>query len=360
MLLVRRSRTNNIRSIKKGIKEGVKSIQVIIPAMKHPLICCGLLALALLSACAAPAQVPATSTPYPVYTGTLTPYQTRTPTITPILVTPATPTPLPTLTPTPRTHVVKAGEDMSGIALRYRVKLSDLKAANPSVTPNVMRIGTILIIPGNASTAIPNPTTVTPTQPPPSILVSGVRCDLDAQGGATCFVVAHNQGETAAENVSILIRLVDPQAQPTDKPIQQVATAPLNLLPAGRDLPLMVYFPAPLPARFQAAAELASSLPTSEGEKRYLALELQNKQVDVLPDGLTAEVSGDAVSQAEQDAAQVWVVAVAYDEAGNVVGLRRWQNSAPLPAGRSLPFSLQVYSTGAKIARVDLLGEARP
>ncbi len=325
--------------------------------MKHLFICCGMLALALLSACAAPAQVPATSTPFPVYRGTLIPYQTRTPTSTPILVTPATPTPLPTLTPTPRTHVVKAGEDMSGIALRYRVKLSDLKAANPSVTPNVMRIGTVLIIPG---TAIPNPTVVTPTQPPPDILVGQARCDLDAQGGATCFVVAHNQGETAAENVSVSFRLVDPQAQPSDKPVQQVATAPLNLLPAGTDLPLMAYFPAPLPAGFRVAAELASSLPASEGEKRYLALALENKQVNVLPDGLTAEVSGDAASQAEQDAATVWVVAVAYDEAGNVVGLRRWENSSPLPAGGSLPFTLGVYSTGAKIARVDLLGEARP
>ncbi len=331
--------------------------QVIISVMKHLSVFCGVLALALLSACASPAQEPPTSTPYPVYTGTLVPYYTPTPTSTPVLVTPATPTPLPTLTPTPRTHVVKAGEDMSGIALRYRVKLSDLKAANPSVTPNVMRIGTVLIIPG---TAIPNPTVVTPTQPPPDVLLGPVRCDLDAQGGATCFVVAHNRGETAAENVSVAISLLDPQARPEDKPIRQVATTPLNLLPAGIDMPLMAYFQAPLPVAFEAVAELDSSLPASEGEKRYLALELQNKQVDYLPYGLSAEVSGEAVSQSDQKAAVVWVLAIAYDNAGNVVGLRRWENSAPLPAKGRLPFSLMVYSTGAKIAQVILLGEARP
>ncbi len=325
--------------------------------MRRFFIGCGVVALVLFSACAVPPQVSPTSSPYPVYTGTLVPYYTRTPTATPVLVTPATPTPLPTLTPTPRTHVVKAGEDMSGIALRYRVKLSDLKAANPSVTPNVMRIGTILIIPG---TAIPNPTVITPTQPPPDILLGPVRCDLDAQGSATCFVVAYNQGAAAAENVSAAISLLDPQAQPTDKPTSQVVTTPLNLLPAGTAMPLMALFQAPLPVGFEPVAELVSSLPASEGEKRYLALELQNKQVDILPYGLTAEVSGKAVSPADQDAAQVWVGAIAFDSAGNVVGMRRWENSTRLVARGSLPFSMFVYSTGAEIARVDLLGEARP
>ena len=107
-------------------------------------------------------------------------------------------------------------------------------------------------------------------------------------------------------------------------------------------------------------AELVSSLPASEGEKRYLTLQLENKQVEILPDSLTAEVSGEAVSQADKDASQVWVAAIAYDGAGNVIGMRRWENSNLLPAAGSLPFSLRVYSTGAKIDRVDLLGEARP
>ena len=325
--------------------------------MKPLFVCAWVLALGLLSACAAPAQVPAASTPLPVYSGTLLPYQTRTPTNTPTPANPATPTPLPTLTPTPRTHVVKAGEDMSGIALRYRVPLVDLKAANPSVTPNAMRIGTVLIIPG---TAIPNPGAATPTPLPADVLLEKVRCDLDAQGSAICFVVAHNQGQAAVENVTAAIRLIDPQADAGAQPIQQVVTTPLNLLLPGESMPLMATFPAPLPAGSQAIAELVSSLPASAGEKRYLAIKLDNQQVDILPDGLTAEVSGEAVSQADKDASLVWVAAIAYDSAGNVVGMRRWENSAILPAGSSLPFSLRVYSTGAKIDRVDLLGEARP
>ncbi len=326
--------------------------------MKRFFACGWILALGMLSACSPPAQeTMMTSTPRPTYGGTLLPYLTRTPTVTPSPANPATPTPQPTLTPTPRTHVVKAGEDMSGIALRYRVKLSDLKAANPSVTPNLMRIGTILIIPG---TAIPNPTAATPTPAPVDILLEKVRCDLDAQGAAICFVLARNQGQATVENVTAAISLIDPQAQAGAKPLRQVVTTPLNLLPAGTSLPLAANFPAPLPAGFQAVAELVSSLPASEGEKRYLVLQLENKNVDILPDGLTAEISGDAVSLADRDASVVWVAAIAFDDGGNVVGVRRWENSAPLLAGGRLPFSLRVYSAGAKIARVDLMGEARP
>ena len=341
----------------RGPPETGMEIRVIISGMKPLFVCGWVLALGLLSACAAPAQVPATRTPLPVYAGTLLPYQTRTPTSTPIPANPATPTPLPTLTPTPRTHVVKAGEDMSGIALRYRVPLAELKAANPTVIPNAMRIGTVLIIPG---TAIPNPNAPTPTSPPVDVLLEKVRCNLDAQGSAVCFVMALNQGQAAVENVSAAISLIDPQAEAGTQPTRQVVTTPLNLLLPGESMPLMAAFPAPLPAGFQPVAELVSRLPASEGGKRYLTIQLENKQVDILPDGLTAEVSGEVVSQADKDASQVWVAAIAYDNAGNVIGMRRWENTAPLPAAGSLPFSLRVYSTGANIDRVDLLGEAQP
>src|SRR5512146_1495754 len=122
------------------------------------------LAIAVCAGCqsAAPA---ATQPAAPTLTlrGSFTPYQTITPTRTatpppppppppapppPRPPPPPTWTPLPTVTPTPRTYTVKSGDDMSGIALRYRVPLADLKTANPSINPRLMKIGTVLIIPG--------------------------------------------------------------------------------------------------------------------------------------------------------------------------------------------------------------------
>jgi LysM repeat protein len=317
-----------------------------------------MLALALLSACAAPAALTAASTSTAtLLSGTLPPYQTRTPTPTPFQPTIATPTPSQTPSPTPRTHVVKAGEDMSGIALRYRVKLSDLKTANPSVIPNAMKIGTVLLIPGTAAIPIPTSGTSPATPTPPTILLEAPRCTPDAQGGETCFALAHNLGASAVENVTAAIHLVDAQGKMV---ASQQVTTPLNLLPPGGAQPVMAYFPPPLAAGLQATSTLVSVLPVSKDDPRYLAVTLENEQVNILAGGLAAEIAGDVTSQATQDASQAWVAAVAYDNTGAVVGLRRWESSIRLPAHGQVSFALNVYSVGGEIAKVDLLVEARP
>jgi len=51
---------------------------------------------------------------------------------------------------------------------------------------------------------------------------------------------------------------------------------------------------------------------------------------------------------------------VAYDESGNVIGVRRWESTAGLPAGGGLPFAFMVSSVAGKIARVEFAVEARP
>jgi LysM repeat protein len=325
--------------------------------MKHKLTTVLALAVCLLSACAAPpapALIP--SATLTLRSGALPPFQTRTLTITPTRPNPATPTPLPTPTPTLRSHVVKAGEDMSGIALRYRIKLSELKTANPSVIPNAMKIGTILTIPGTEIVPTARAgATFTPT--PAAILLENPICYPDPSGGLTCFALARNLQTSAVENLTVAIRLVDGQGKTLFR--QQVTTM-LNLLGPGSLQTVMAYFPPPLPADFQAVSQLVSVLPAAEGEKRYLAVKVENQQINIQADGLSAEVSGEAHSIASQAAGQVWVAAVAYNSAGGVVGLRRWQASGPLPAGGSLPFAFNVYSAAAAIASVELQVESRP
>jgi tetratricopeptide (TPR) repeat protein len=47
----------------------------------------------------------------------------------------------------PKTHVVKSGETITGIAARYNVKLNVFLAANPKADPRRLKVGQTLIIP---------------------------------------------------------------------------------------------------------------------------------------------------------------------------------------------------------------------
>jgi hypothetical protein len=54
------------------------------------------------------------------------------------------------------------------------------------------------------------------------------------------------------------------------------------------------------------------------------------------------------------------VLASAYDAAGNVIGVRRWESTAALNADAPVSFDFPVSSVGPGIAKVEFLAEARP
>jgi LysM repeat protein len=291
----------------------------------------------------------------PTRTGKLTPYHTRTPAVTQTRGKVVTPTSLPSPTATPRTHTIKRGETMLGIALLYRITLESLLAANPKVNPNLMVVGTTLVIPASGGPQVTPDVLPTPTAVP--VTLEEVNCMVDAAGGAWCFVLARNGQKKPVENVSGLIRIADANG---DNMQTQAAFPLLNLIPAGAGLPLAAYFPAPVLFPLQASAELLTALPSGSNDQRYLPVRLENLKVDIAGNGLSAEVKGTlALDVDEGQASQVWVAVVAYDAAGQVVGQRRWESQAPLKKGEKLDFSQQVYSSGAAIARVEALAEAK-
>jgi hypothetical protein len=88
---------------------------------------------------------------------------------------------------------------------------------------------------------------------------------------------------------------------------------------------------------------------------------MHNTLVQVNADGRSANVSGQVLLPGDARAAsQVWVAGTAYDEAGRVVGVRRWESTAGLSPGRSLAFEFMISSIGGEIARVEFAVEARP
>jgi LysM repeat protein len=261
-------------------------------------------------------------------------------------------TPLTLPTPTPTIHVVAAGETMSSIALRYGVVTAAIMAANPQVDPNAMSIGVKLTIPSQSGAGF------TGTNATPVPMTVGLpNCAHSRENGAWCFLPIKNEQNYPVEN--ILARIVLGNGQ-TGQVADQLTTAPLSILYPGKALALAAYFPAPVPSSFQTRVEMVSALQVQDGSNRYLVTKLENLQIKMDPNALSASVYGEvSLTDPSISAKQVWAAAIAYDAQGLVVGVRRWESAAPLSVGQKISFSFQVYSTGAAIATVDVLVEAR-
>jgi len=245
---------------------------------------------------------------------------------------------------------------MFGIALRFGVSLPALKTANPTVLPNFLSVGIVLIIP-----ITPSPPGATPSPQasatPAAVTLDRPRCYPVADGSAWCLALARNTSERGVENVTALFRLSG-----GDPPVQseQTAITPLNILPAKSALPVTVFFPAPVPPNAGVEARLQSALPLPENDRRYLPVEFgASGSQQISQDLRSAQVGGDIhLAPGSGPAAEIWVLAVAYDAGGEVIGVRKWESPGPLETGAALPFELEVYSLGPPISRVETYVEA--
>jgi LysM repeat protein len=289
------------------------------------------------------------STPLP---STLLPFatSTRRPTQTPLGLV-AAETPLPS--PTPFTYTVQQGDTISSIALQFGVSMDDLQAANPEISPNTMSIGQVIRIPSN-----PENPSGEPTPTPAPFTIQQIECYPTADGGMWCFVLAHNDFPDFLENVSAQVTLVDSHDTVL---ASQTAFLPLNILPPNTSLPLTVFFPPQVPFDAQPQVQVLTAIRLLPNDERYPPATVNNTLVQVGGEGRSARLSGWAsLPEEAQAASQVWVAATAYDEAGRVVGVRRWEWSAGLAPGGSLPFEFMLSSAGGRIARVEFAVEARP
>ncbi len=307
-----------------------------------------LLLVVLFAACA-----PASSPQMPSATLVLRPYATYTTTPTthqPQDLALAWPTPLPS--PTPLIYEVQAGDTLSGIAYAFGVSLDELQSLNPDVSPNNMPIGTKLKIPA-ASTQVRDASTPTPVPAP----VEQIVCYPLADGGLWCFVLVRNDADAPLENLSARVTLLDAKG---DEVVSGLALPPLDILPPGARLPLAVYFPPVVPADIRPQAQLLSGILLLADDTRYLPARVRNSLVQIGALGRSAQVSGTIyLPENLPPAGLVWIAATAYDPAGRVIGVRRWQSVNVLPPGGEEPFNFLVASVSGEIARVELTVEAR-
>jgi LysM repeat protein len=284
--------------------------------------------------------------------GLITPYLTATLAAThPIATELATPTPPPLPTPTPFMYTVVENDTMIAIAVRFGVTLDDLQLANPEVSPNFLSIGTQLVIPINFDDEEQGASgnEVLP-------LVEGtLECTSVRSGGMWCYWLMINPLEQAVENISGVIRLYD---QDGEQVASGQAVAALNIIGPGQQAPLGVYFPPPVPDWQLAQGQLVSAVTANQYEQRYLQGEFEQLEVDIHPDRLSAQVSGRIRFNGGQQPEYVWILAVAYDLEGIVVGVRRWEAPAE-DLSDVLNLSFEVFSLERPIDRVDVIFEAR-
>jgi LysM repeat protein len=259
-------------------------------------------------------------------------------------------------TPTPLTYTIVEGDTLNAISQKYGVSLDDLMAANPGVSPTSLTIGTVLTIPTSPIT--------TPAAGPTPVLLPFTRLDCwpTIDSGRWCFAVLTNSTGDTLENLIAQISLLDESGNVVRT---QTSMAMLDILPPGKSTALAAFFPAPIPAGVTPQAQLTSAVRILSKDSRYAPVEAQNVLLNVDWSGQTAQISGQVAaskgtSNPEIAAGKLWLAATAFDEAGRVVGVRRWEADSPLPAGGTLPFSFQISSMGPPIDRVELLTEARP
>jgi LysM repeat protein len=257
-----------------------------------------------------------------------------------------TATQLPSPTSTPRSHSVKLGETLGGIALIYNVSLDSILSINPEVNPYAMTVGMTILIP--AGTQIPGNQTPFPT--PIAMPVTDLNCLADSVKGVWCFGLIENITESILESVVVNVNLADQQATAL---FSQKALLPLNIIFPDEKLPFAAYFSPEMPDPFQFSAQFSSSIPLDVAVNQYQHVEIRDQQM-TMDNSNTARVSGSF--ELPENVSQIWVVAIALNDSGEIIGLRKWESTEP----ESGVFEFNLYAVSGQIAEVLVYAEAQP
>jgi LysM repeat protein len=287
-------------------------------------------------------------------TADLTPYSSPTATQTAevtsaILI---TPTVAPSATPTPMLYTIVQGDTMLAIAIRHGISLEQLQAANPDVNPRLLVVGNELVIPRGEN--LPSsPATATPIP----IETNRTNC-YSVPDGVWCYLSIINDRSRALENLSAQVLLYDGSGEPLGG---EIAIGALNLLPPGEELPLVAFLPGHFPSEFSVATTILTVQPVPRNDERYLNAWVEVDQVILSEDGLRAEINGKyGLPQKSPPGNDTWLLGIAYDALGNVIGLRKTERSGLVEPGTNQEFSQEVFSLGPEIDQVRIYVEMRP
>jgi LysM repeat protein len=305
----------------------------------------------------------------PTQAGSLFPGEELTPFATPTVTPTATDAPAdaptatlaPTMTSTPRTYISKSSDSLWSIAAKNGLSIDEIKAANPDINPYLLGPGTLVVIPA------PSGESAAPTQNLPAVTpypmdFSDPHCTPSLSGGTYCFAELINPQPVMMDGLSAQFSLTDTV---TGEVLTQPALVPLNRIASGGSLPLFAYFAPPVPANPLIGLQLLTSISVNQNGTpsplQSAVVAVDQTGINISANGLSATVTGQAkFDSIESVTGKIWIAAVAYDSNGEIIGIRRFVSPNAVNPGEGVSFTLNIYSIGKKIDRVDLFGEVNP
>lgn len=246
-------------------------------------------------------------------------------------------------------HVVVLGETISSIALLYGVPMDAIIKANPEAKPTALIVGDELIIPTSNSrqSVIVDPVILE------NIQIFDPDCARMRDGGLWCAVIVENQGQEDLEDIVVTFSFRDSDGNVLE---ERSAPAIMRFAAAGTAIPAVVFLEH-IPLLYaDTHAVLFSALAVEASTPTYLTVEVEEETHTL--NGMEGMISGRMRVEVEQDRdrADIWIGAVAFDNDGAVVGVRRVESS--VATNEIFNFSITIYSSAGSIDRVELYTEA--
>lgn len=253
-------------------------------------------------------------------------------------------------TPTPILYVVEQNDTLIGIARKFHITLEQLVSANPTIGSQALVVGLILVIPPEQRTESD------PTATPWPVSIQQTQCYRNLDSSLWCLVLLKNEIVETLQNLSIAISLIDSNNKVVNT---KTAYAPMDLLPPGKFVAIGTLFHEVIPDGYRPQSQILSASRLPSADKLYPLVHIQKKLVQVKWGGLSARVSGQVALDPQSDGAErVWILAVAYDQTGTVIGFQRWESNKHLAPTNVLSFDFEVSSLGPEIDHIELLAEA--
>ena len=248
-------------------------------------------------------------------------------------------------TPTPFIHVVREGETLYGIAIKYNISLDRLVSINPGLDTRALVVGSEVIIP------LPEEEYNPPTPTPYPLIQDPPVCYSTTDGGMWCYAQVENNQSFPLENISLALNIYNSEQELVSS---QIAFPPLNFLFPGQSIPVGAFIPDTQANQNQVNSTLLSAYPSDQKEPYVL---ISDYALEYSQENTVAQIRGIfEILEGDQGGDQVWIVGIGYS-GGKPAAVRKWVSTKGLKQGKSYPFDFLLYSLGPRIDRVQLYSE---